>query len=178
MKVYLIANNSNLNNDWINKFNKNIKLNEDDLVVRFNKCLLNNIFNGYTTHYFSRDTLNNFTGFKNNKLIYDFLKNDKISFNFIFNKIHYNKNINKIIKLKNINNLNIEQLFQLNIVNNLSFSSGFIAANYFLNKYEDAEIILVGFNFYNQVINWHNFKYEYLTICKLARETNRIKLYI
>lgn len=178
MKIYLIANNSKLTNDWIHRFNKNIKINKDDFVVRFNKCLLNEIFNGYTTHYFSRDTLDNFTGFNNDELAYNFMKNNKIIFNFIFNKIHYNKNINKIIKLKKKNNLNIEQLFQLNIVNKLSFSSGFIAINYFLNKYKTAEIILVGFNFYNKKINWHNFKYEYLTICKLARETNRIKLYI
>ena len=178
MKIYLIANNSTINNHWINKFNKNVKLNKDDLVVRFNKCLLSNIFNGYTTHYFSRDTLGNFTGFKDNKLMYDFLKNDKINFNFIFNKIYYNKNINKIHKLKESNNLNIDRLFQLSIVNNLSFSSGFIAIQYFLNKYKNAELILVGFNFYNQVVNWHNFKYEYSTILKLARETNRIKSYI
>lgn len=178
MKIYLIANNSNINTNWINKFNKNFKLNSDDFVVRFNKCLLSNIFNGYTTHYFSRDTFGSFTGFKDNKILYEFLKNDKINFNFIFNKDHYNKNINKINKLKKINNLTIDKLFQLHIVNNLSFSSGFIAINYFLNKYKDAKIILVGFNFYNKVINWHNFQYEYLTIRKLAQQTNRIKLYI
>ena len=49
MKIYLIANNKTLSNNWINKINNKFKLNEDDKIIRFNTCDQLKIFNGKTT---------------------------------------------------------------------------------------------------------------------------------
>lgn len=188
MKIYLIANNTTLSNKWINKINNKFKLNEDDKIIRFNTCDQLKIFNGKTTDVIFRCDNNIFQGIDK----YFNIKNKYI--NSIKNKINLsvilwvdessNKVNKKISQLKTIqknNNINIKNIIPLSKKDinytGKSPSTGFASMLYYLRKYPESEIILLGFTFHNGVQNWHNFAGEIQFAKKIMSKTNRLKIY-
>ena len=184
MRIFLVANNQNLNNNWCNRMNKIFILNNDDIVIRFTKLALFNLFYGVTNEYYIRSGNNNiYNGLINYKLQNNYIINNKnnIKIKLIISNNNKNKNKNDIIKINNINNIKINNILYIDELRNLlksSPSSGFIVLLDCIKKYPNSQIYLMGFNFYNGIINWHNFNKEYKFIINLINKTKRIKIII
>ena len=184
MNIYLIANNSSLDNNWISRMNNNINPNINDLIIRFNHGSLLKLFNGRTTHVLFRSDIIGFQGLKNYKIKNKLFNKNKNKINF--GVIYYpNENIKRQLEIKKIqyiNNININTIIPItNDIKKLtgkSPSSGFTTILYLLKLYPYATINLMGFNFYNRQNNWHNFNRELHIIENISNKNNNIKLYL
>ena len=184
MNIYLIANNSSLDNKWCLNMNSKIVPNKNDLIIRFNHGALLSLFNGRTTHVLFRSDNVGFQGLSNyrikNKL---FLRNkDSINFGLIYYPHENIKRQQELIHIQKINNIKINTIIPItNDIKKLtgkSPSSGFATIIYLLKTYPKSNIYLMGFNFYNGANNWHNFNKEIQVINNLQKLNNNIKLFL
>jgi len=186
MRIFLIANNRNISKDWVNNMNKNIKIQDDDYIVRFNCGKLLNLFNGKTTHFLFRGDKVGFQGINNDYKIEN-RHISKIKNNINFGVIVYTdeKKNSRIVKdiqrVEKRNNIKIKTIIPMGqSIKNLtgkSPSSGFITLLHYLKNFPKAEIYLMGFTFYNGVNNWHNFSGEINFVRGLIDKINRIKIF-
>ena len=188
MRIFLIANNTNIYYNKIKKFNNTFIIDDNDKIIRFNDCKQLNILNGKTTDVIFRCSNNGFQGIDNNfminnKYIRHIKKNINISMIMWVDEplSSQNKKISEMKKIQKYNNIKIHNIIPLSKDNKKitgkSPSSGFAVLLYYLKKFNDAEIILLGFTFYNGVNNWHNFAGEIYFINRIMQKTNRIKIF-
>ena len=69
MRIFLIANNTNISYNKIKNFNNTFIIDDNDKIIRFNDCKQLNILNGKTTDVIFRCSNNGFQGIDNNFMI-------------------------------------------------------------------------------------------------------------
>lgn len=190
MKIIFIANVDLLYDNIIN-INKNIIINNDDIIVRFNNGRDIRLFNSRFNYLITRQGVYGLNGFniKNNK-------HDKLIFNknnsvISIRKRNSNIEIFKKKILKNNDNLKFNDDIILEDYNNINIkgepSTGFVGFNFFYNKYQNCdEYILIGFDFHENTIlkngrlwnlnSGHDFKSEKKIIENMLKNDKRIKL--
>lgn len=148
--VYLISNKPNLKSDYIQKVNS-IKPSNNDKIVRFNHSQNGNIFNDKTDILFLRNNSYSYWGYK--KPIWYKLKNKEIIL------LGSNRNTEKCKKEGN-NNGNSVKVLDYGKIMGKTESSGSLGIKYFLEDNNVDKIYLIGFTFYDGIVNHHNFKKE------------------
>jgi|TARA_Y100000389_G_C17355972_1_gene461091 hypothetical protein len=148
--VYLISNKPNLKSDYIQKVNS-IKPSNNDKIVRFNHSQNGNIFNDKTDILFLRNNSHSYWGYK--KPIWYKLKNKEIIL------LGSNRNTEKC-KREGNNNGNSVKVVDYGKIMGKTESSGSLGIKYFLEDKNVDKIYLIGFTFYDGIVNHHNFKKE------------------
>lgn len=186
MKIIIIGN-SNLDNLLIEKINKNISIEKEDIVARINSTNLLNIFENHTTHYYARYTYTNgwFLNLKNppfnNNGDFNFINNkfnNTISVNVMYNEglsqTFENDSITKIIKKKHkINIIKFKEILNYE----KDPSTGFIIIVKFFEKYKNfknVKFILLGFTF--QGWNGHAWNIEKNYVFDFKKKYNNLYL--
>lgn len=167
-RIFLIANQRNMDLHDIDRINHKYKLSDHDTVVRFNHGEKNtlNIFDGKTDICVFRCSGNGrYHGLDGQNRI----KNSAISLSKPeMGLVTWNADESEIEIMRQIQKHNDSPLLHiLEITNdiikltNKSPSTGFLAIKYFRKKYCDSQIILVGYTFHDLENNaYHNFKEE------------------
>ena len=148
--VYLISNKPDLKFDYIQKINS-LNLNSNDKIVRFNHSGNPTIFPARTDIAVFRNNKNSYWGYK--KPIWDNLKNKEIIL------LGTNKITKKCIKEGTLKNNKVE-VIEYKFIEGKTESSGTQIIKHFIKNNSINKIYLVGFTFYDNKINWHNFKKE------------------
>ena len=148
--VYLISNKPDLDENYLNKVNS-LQLNKNDKIIRFNHSQNGNIFNNKTDILFLRNNSHSYWGYK--KPIWHNLKNKEI---ILLGK---NGNTSKC-KREGENNGNNVKVVDYGKIGGKTESSGSLGIKYFLQDINVNKIYLIGFTFYDGIVNHHNFKRE------------------
>ena len=148
--VFLISNKKDLKPEYIDYINK-ITPGNKDKIVRFNLSHNPKILFGETDIAVFRNNKYHYHGY--NYPLWKSIKNKDIIL------LGRNKTTNETVFFFKNNN-NKVKILDYDKVNGKTESSGKIMINYFLENEKINKIYLIGFDFYNQQINWHNFKNE------------------
>ena len=150
--IFLIANNKTLKKPYINTINQ-IKINDNDKIIRFNHCSNLDIFNKRVDAIAIRNNATSYWGINSkyvtnvkNKKIYLLGKNDDTD-----TIIDFFKKSNNSVTIINYNKNEYSK----------TDSSGKQIIDYFRNNKNINKIYLVGFNFHNETTEGsHNFQIE------------------
>ena len=116
-----------------------------------------------------------------NKYINNF--RNKIDFSLIHwvDERNQTSKINEMKKIQKINNIKIKNIIPLSkkdkYITGKSPSSGFAVLLYYLRKYPESNIFLMGFTFNNGINNWHNYSNEIKFINNYMFKSRRIKIF-
>lgn len=162
--VYLISNKPDLDENYLNKVNS-LQLNKNDKIIRFNHSQNGNIFNNKTDILFLRNNSHSYWGYE--KPIWYDLKNKEIIF------LGKNKNTQKC-KFEAISRGNKVRVVDYGKIMGKTESSGSLGIKYFLEHKDVDKIYLIGFTFYDGIINHHNFKREREILKKYPEKIKQI----